>query len=267
MDIEYSARRKALDAERIVEAITSVVSTNSRKYRVLEVAPVAYTSGHAMKETIDWAQQQAIEWIGQYGYGAVVPALLLDPGGVPWPWICLMLLAEEAGKNIFLMIALGFGALSVCDHVLYGLGRFGRPLLQKIEVRWPQTADILHQSEDAIRKNGAWAIPLGRFLPFLGRWVGLGAGLAGVAWARFAILNSFGIFLTVAAFGAAAHFVGRKTINAPWFPQALFIAFVGGTVVTLGGAALGAWHSRRKNRKAAQIKAQTEAPVESVEML
>jgi hypothetical protein len=40
-----------------------------------------------MEQTLEWAKNSALEWTNSYGYGAVVPALLLDPGGVPWPWI------------------------------------------------------------------------------------------------------------------------------------------------------------------------------------
>ncbi len=206
--------------------------------------------GDTMKEILDAAQQQATAWIGSYGYGAVVPALLLDPGGIPWPWVFLMLLAEAAGKSIFLMIALGFCVLSLFDHALYFLGKFGQPLLRKIETRFPKASPILQKSEEAVRQHGFLAITAGRFLPFLGRWVGLGSGLAGVSWARFAFFNALGAGLTVAGFGAIAHIVGRKTIDEPWFPQALFVSFVGGTVFTLGGVAIGVWRARRKTAKA-----------------
>jgi membrane-associated protein len=199
-----------------------------------------------MEQTLNWAKNQSIGWLAQHGYGAVVPALLLDPGGVPWPWIFLMLLAEEAGKSVPLMIVLGFGVLSVFDHALFFLGRFGRPLLRKLEARWPRVAPILEKSEATVRQHGFWAICAGRFLPFLGRWVGLGSGLANVSWARFALFNAFGVLATVAGFGIVAHFVGRKTIEAPWFPHALFLAFIGGTVVTLGGTAWGVWRARKK---------------------
>lgn len=206
-----------------------------------------------MEQTLNWAKTQAIDWLSEYGYGAVVPALMLDPGGVPWPWIFLMLLAEAAGKSIALMIVLGFVVLSVFDHALFFVGRFGRPLLRKLETRWPKCSPILEKSESAVRQHGFWAICGGRFLPFLGRWVGLGSGLANVSWARFALFDAIGILATVAGFGVAAHFVGSKTIEAPWFPQALFWAFVGGTVVTLGGAAWGIWRARRKAANAQSL--------------
>ncbi len=63
--------------------------------------------------------EQALGWVGDYGYSAIVPALLLDPGGVPWPWVCLMAVAGGAKLNIVLMMALGMVLLTVCDHALY----------------------------------------------------------------------------------------------------------------------------------------------------
>jgi membrane-associated protein len=177
---------------------------------------------------------------------------MLDPGGVPWPWIFLMLLAGEAGRSIFLMIALGFTVLTVFDHMLYFLGMFGRPWLRKLESRWPKCADIFDKSEEAVRKHGIWAITLGRFLPFLGRWVGLGSGLANVPWARFALLNGAGVLLTVAGFGLAAHIVGRKTIDSPWFHEALGIAFIGGTAITTIGVFWGVWRARSNANRGAK---------------
>ncbi len=50
-----------------------------------------------MQDVLDVAKALTIQWTEDYGYHAVVPALLIDPAGVPWAWIFLMLLAAEAG--------------------------------------------------------------------------------------------------------------------------------------------------------------------------
>jgi membrane protein DedA with SNARE-associated domain len=198
-----------------------------------------------MEQTLEWAKNSALEWTNSYGYGAVVPALLLDPGGVPWPWIFLMLLAGKAGLNIPLLMLCGFLVLSVVDHVLYWIAAIGRkPLMNKIEKRSPKLAECLQKAEDEVRKRGLWAIPLGRFLPIVGRWVGVGAGLADVPWTTFAVLNSVGVCLTVVGFGLAAHIVGSKTIDSPWFHEMVGGAFIFGTLLTIAFIAWNVYRTR-----------------------
>lgn len=199
-----------------------------------------------MEAAIEFAKQQALQWTNQYGYHAVAPALLVDPGGVPWAWIFLLLLAEEAGKNVPLLLAYGFVVLSLCDHLLFWVAARGGPLLmRRIEAKRPKLHDSFQKAEAAVRDNAILAVVFGRFLPFIGRWIGIGAGLSGVSWARFAVLDAIGVALTVVGFGLAAHFIGRETIDSPWFHQMVLGAFIGGTVLTLGGCALGAWKKRR----------------------
>jgi membrane protein DedA with SNARE-associated domain len=182
-----------------------------------------------------------------YGYHAVVPVLVADPAGVPWAWIFLLLIAEEAQLNVPLMLGYGFIVLSLCDHALYWIGlRGGRPLLDKLSVRWPKIASSLQVAETAMRGRGVWAITLGRYLPFAGRWVGAGAGLARVPYGRFAIFDALGVGLTVLGFGSIAHFVGRNTIQQPWFPQAVMGAFILSTVLT---ALITIWQTARLRQK------------------
>jgi membrane-associated protein len=192
------------------------------------------------------AKAQALEWTQQYGYHAVVPALLADPAGVPWAWIFLLLLAGEAGKNVALL--LGYGILVLCawDHAGYWLGRLGAgSLVPRLKMRFPKLAAPFEQAECTVRQNLVSAVLFGRYLPLVGRWVGLGAGLAGVPYAKFALWDILGAALTSIGFGLAAHFLGRAILDAPWFPQAVLGAFVAGTLGT------GAWLWWRRCRCAA----------------
>jgi membrane protein DedA with SNARE-associated domain len=185
----------------------------------------------------------------EYGYHAVVPVLMADPAGVPWAWIFLLLIAEEAHLNVVLMLAYGFGVLTVVDHAFYALGYYGgRPLLDKLAKRWPKVADSMHASEKAMRGKGIWMVTIGRYIPVVGRWVGAGAALANVPYARFALFDAIGVGITTVGFGLAAHLIGRETADAPWFPQVVTGAYVLSTIAT---AVLMFWGWRRaKNRKA-----------------
>jgi membrane protein DedA with SNARE-associated domain len=200
-----------------------------------------------MEAAIEIAKHQAIYWTSHYGYHAVIPALLVDPAGVPWAWIFLMLLAGEAGKSLPLMFAYGFVVLYVSDHILYWLGAVGgRRLVQRLEPRWPKMAEAIHGAEAVVRERDFFAVTFGRYLPFVGRWAPLGAGMADVPFVRFAFLDAIGVAITVFGFGLMANWVGRKTINSPYFHQMVVCAFVGGTIVTIGYIMWQSWRARRQ---------------------
>lgn len=201
-----------------------------------------------MEEILNVARDQAVIWLQNWGDWAVIPALLLDPGGVPWPWIFLMLLAEEAGKNILVLFALGLCVLAAADHAMYWFGYLaGRAGINRLSKRFPAVCNSMLAAEKALQGRGQWAIVIGRFLPFLGRWVGLAAGLAHVPYARFSLLQLFGASISVVGFGALAHFVGEKTFHQPWFAEALFYSMAGGIVFSLLATAWGLWLKRRKD--------------------
>jgi membrane protein DedA with SNARE-associated domain len=211
-----------------------------------------------MEAAIEIAKQQAITWTGQYGYHAVIPALLVDPAGVPWAWIFLMLLAQEAGKSLPLMLGYGFVVLYLSDHLLYWIGAIGgRRLVQKLEPRWPKLGQAIHGAEAVVRERDLFAVTFGRYLPFVGRWAGLGAGMANVPYARFAFFDAIGVVITVFGFGLMASWVGRKTLDSPYFHQMVACTFIGGTVLTILYVAWQGWRTRR-NAKECEVEAESE---------
>lgn len=179
------------------------------------------------------ASKQAEIWVGQYGYHAVVPTLLADPAGVPWAWVFLILFAGAAKLNVMGMLVYGFLVLSVFDHALYWVClKGGRPLLNRIAIRFPKLGDALEKAEAAMLGSGIWAVTLGRYLPIVGRWVGAGAGFANVPFVRFAIFDAIGVGLTVIGFGLPAHLLGEQIMDEPWFPQAIAGTFIISTIAT-----------------------------------
>lgn len=188
-----------------------------------------------------------LAWTGSYGYHAVVPILAIDPAGVPWAWIVLLLIADEANLNVPFLLLYGFGVLTVLDHAYYALGYFGgRPLLAKLGKRWPKIAAAMQSSEAAMHGKGIWAITLGRYVPVAGRFVGMGAALANVPYARFALFDAIGVALTVVGFGVTAHCIGRETMALPWFPQAVVGAYIASTVLTAVVSGWAGWRLRRR---------------------
>lgn len=199
-----------------------------------------------MPESLQTLWDTILGWTQSYGYHAVIPTLVVDPAGVPWAWIFLMLIAGEAKLNIPFMLAYGFAILTITDHLLYAVGYFGgRPLMNNLGLRWPKIAGAMLASENAMRGKGIWMVAFGRYLPVVGRWVGTGAALANVSYTRFLIYDALGVGLTVVGFGAAAHFIGREIIGFSWFPQAVLIAYIASTVLTAVITCYGLWRAKR----------------------
>jgi membrane protein DedA with SNARE-associated domain len=186
------------------------------------------------------------EFLKNYGYHAVPFALLYDPAGIPWAWIFLMVLAEEAGKNIPFMLIYGFAVLMFFDHILYWIGLLGgRRFVRYVGKKRPDWKPTLKATRKNVRDRGALAVIFGRYLPFIGRWMGVGAGMSGMNYLRFSIYDAIGAALSAFGFGLVAHFVGRQFINWPYFTEILAGLFVGGLLLGIGGAAMG-WYRKRK---------------------
>ena len=202
-----------------------------------------------MNEFIQPIWQEVLGWTHQYGYHAVIPSLLLDPAGVPWGWIVLMMIAEKAQLNIPFILLYGFAVLLANDIILYALGYWGgRPLMNLVGRRFPKFAVMLEGAERASKGQGAWAVTFGRFLPFVGRWVGVGAGLANIPFLRFLIFDILGSAITVFGFGIVAHFAGRILLEQAWFPSAMVYFFALGLFGSIVGIV---WKWVMSNRRKA----------------
>ena len=199
-------------------------------------------------------ETQILEWLTRYGYGAALPAVLSDPAGIPWAWVFLMLLAQEAGKNVTLLLFIGFAALWACDLILYFIGaRWGTRLVEWLETKRPSWKENLDKIRSQVQQRGALAIIIGRYLPLVGRWMGLGAGIARVPTAQFVLYSAIGAAFSAFGFGIPAHLLGRQIVDHPrLMPIAIAICAAG----MLSGVlfmVLSAWRS--KSRKTTTAKA------------
>ncbi|HEX9998558.1 MAG TPA: DedA family protein [Abditibacterium sp.] len=203
-----------------------------------------------------WLQQM----VAQYGYHAVPFALLTDPAGIPWAWIFLMLLAEEARKNVTLMLVYGFFVLMLADHILYWIGALGgQKMVRKICAGRPKWAASFLAARENIKQHGALAVIFGRYLPFVGRWMGLGAGLSGMNYVKFSMYDAVGAAISAFGFGLVAHFVGRKTIEHPYFYQFVVGGMVLATVAGIVGIGVSWWKSRQESGETTVTKEEIEA--------
>lgn len=184
--------------------------------------------------------------VEQYGYHAVPFAIFVDATGIPWAWIFLLLVAEEGGKNVPLMLLYGFAVLMAFDHILYWMGALGgQKLVRKICQRKPDWAPVFEATRDNVHKRGALAVILGRYLPYAGRLIGFGAGLSAMNYAKFSLYDALGAAISAFGFGLVAHFVGRKTIEHPNFYPIVVGAMAVVTVLSIAGVGIAWWKKRR----------------------
>jgi len=117
-------------------------------------------------------------------------------------------LAYQGHLNLALVIIIGSLAELAGSYASYAVGRAGgRPLVHRLGRYVLITESDVARAERFLEGRGAWAIPVGRMLPFVRAFVSIVAGLVRVPPIRFGILSLIGtvIYATVlASIGYAA---------------------------------------------------------------
>jgi membrane protein DedA with SNARE-associated domain len=117
-------------------------------------------------------------------------------------------LAYQGHLNLALVIIVGTLAELAGSYASYAVGRVGgKPLVQRLGRYVLVTESDVDRAERFLAGRGAWAIVVGRMLPFVRAFISIVAGLVRVPPIRFGILSLIGtvIYATVlASIGYAA---------------------------------------------------------------
>jgi membrane protein DedA with SNARE-associated domain len=180
--------------------------------------------------------------LNQWGYLAIILAIIADSLGVPIPGeVMLLLAAVYAGATHHLSLPLiaGSAALGavVGDNFTYTLGRRGGyPLLRRYGRFVHLEQRRLKIGEYLFRRYGGVVVWAGRLIPVLHIWTAVLAGTNRMPWPRFALANAIGAIVWATglsligySFGSAALHVGGIIAGAA-VPLAIVIA---GIVVLL----------------------------------
>ncbi len=109
-------------------------------------------------------------------------------------------LAYEGRLNLVLVIIIGTLAELAGSYASYAVGRLGgKPLVNKLGRYVLVTESDVNRAERFLAGRGAWAIPVGRMLPFIRAFTSIVAGLVRIPAARFGVLSLIGtvIYVTV----------------------------------------------------------------------
>jgi membrane protein DedA with SNARE-associated domain len=109
-------------------------------------------------------------------------------------------LAYQGHLSFALVIIIGTVAEMIGSYVSYAVGWVGgRPLVNKLGRYVLVTQADVDRAERFLEGRGAWAIPVGRMLPFVRAFTSIVAGLVRIPPVRFGVLSLIGtaIYVTV----------------------------------------------------------------------
>jgi len=182
-------------------------------------------------------------FLTQAGYAAIILLGFLEACCIPIPSEITFgfggVLAYQGHLNLAFVIILGTLAEVAGSYVSYGVGRVAeRPLIEKFGRYLLISRADIDRAERFLAGRGAWAIPLGRMLPFVRSFTSVVAGLTGVRAVRFGILSLIGtaIYATIIAsvgyaVGSAWHTVEHDLSVAGYLVAAIVIAAIAGFIV------------------------------------
>ncbi|MGH3155451.1 MAG: DedA family protein [Streptosporangiaceae bacterium] len=188
------------------------------------------------------------------GYGALILFCFLEAACIPIPseipFGFAGVLAYQGHLNLALVIILGTLAELAGSLVSYGAGRKGgRPLVGRYGHYVLITRSDIDRAERFVDGRGAWAIPVGRALPFVRTFMSVICGIIEVPLARFALLSLLG----TAIYASAVASVGYAVASA-WTRIEHDISIASYIIVAVVVIALAAFfvHRIREVRKEAR---------------
>src|SRR5579859_4872116 len=118
-------------------------------------------------------------------------------------------LAYQGHISLAAVIIIGSLAELGGSYASYFVGRLGgRPLVHKLGRYVLVTESDVNRAERFLEGRGAWAIPVGRVLPFIRGFTSIVAGLVRVPAIRFGILSLTGTVLYAVALASTGYEVG-----------------------------------------------------------
>jgi membrane protein DedA with SNARE-associated domain len=176
-------------------------------------------------------------FLTHYGYIALILLAFLEACCVPIPSEVTFgfagVLAFQGHLSLVLVIVLGTLAELVGSLVSYLIGRTAeRPLISKLGRYLLVTEKDIGRAERFLTGRGAWAIPVGRILPFVRSFTSVVAGLTGVPAVRFGILSLIGTAVYATLIASAGYGLGSA-----WHSVARYLSIAGvviGVIVVAG---------------------------------
>jgi membrane protein DedA with SNARE-associated domain len=118
-------------------------------------------------------------------------------------------LAYQGHISLASVIIIGSLAELAGSYASYFIGRLGgRPLVHKLGRYVLVTESDLNRAERFLEGRGAWAVPVGRMLPFVRAFTSIVAGLVRLPAARFGVLSLIGTVIYASVLASIGYEVG-----------------------------------------------------------
>jgi len=200
------------------------------------------------------------------GYAAVILFGFLEACCIPIPSEITFgfagVLAFEGHLNLALVIILGTIAEVAGSYVSYGVGRVAeRPLIERLGRYLLITRADIDRAERFLAGRGAWAIPVGRMMPFVRSFTSVVAGLTGVRAVRFGVLSLIGTAVYASVIASIGYAVGSA-----WHTVAHDLSLAGYVFAVVAVAAIAAFitirlrHQRREVQETQANEVRDHAP-------
>jgi len=194
----------------------------------------------------------------QYGYIAVIVALLLENAGMPVPGETVLLLASFLAfsqHRLYLpyIIVVAVCAATIGDNLGYWVGHHGgRPLLERYRKFFRIREETITRGEELFARYGAVTIFFARFVAGMRVIAGPLAGVLRMNWRKFLIFNFLGALFWVTVISCVGYFFGKHWEQLIDFVDDMNIVIIVAIVVA---ALLYWWRRKRKaHRKNGPVK-------------
>ncbi len=168
-------------------------------------------------------------------------------------------LAYQGHLNLALVIVIGSLAELAGSYTSYAVGRIGgKPLVAKLGRYVLVTQSDVDRAERFLAGRGAWAVPVGRMLPFVRAFTSIVAGLVRIPAVRFGALSLLGTVIYATALSCIGYGLGSAWQRVS---HGLTVAgYVIFAVIVIAIAGFVAYRLRQFRREDAQIRAQQVPP-------
>ena len=152
-------------------------------------------------------------FLHDWGYAALILFGFLEAACIPISSEITFgfagVLAYQGRLNLALIIIIGSLAELGGSYASYAVGRVGgRPLVHKLGRYVLVTESDVSRAERFLEGRGAWAVPVGRMLPFVRAFTSIVAGLVRIPAARFGVLSLIGTVIYAAALSSLGYGLG-----------------------------------------------------------
>jgi membrane protein DedA with SNARE-associated domain len=189
---------------------------------------------------MDW--ETVMQYVEQYGYLAVALGTVVDQSGLQSFVVAGGVLAGiREHFTLWGVILAGAAGSLLSDAIMFGIGRWRAGWLERI-VRTDKGRARMAVLGDGMRNRALPLITLGRFLPWIGRFVPAAAGLRRVPALTVLGYSLIGSLLSAALYALIGYFAAE---TVKWLEAYALFIWLGALILSFPVAA---WLLRRFDR-------------------